>query len=373
MRAAVWVELGKPNIEIQEVTPLPLRDHEVVVRVEASNVSVSDYFPLTNDPETVGQPVPQILGHCGTGVVIEIGPKVERLAVGDKVVVTSTPECGECHFCINNKPEFCAEMAWMGPNVYQDANGVEMAGNAYVGAFAEHMIVPDIQATKVVTDLPFDQLAMVALPIATGVGAALRIAPITPGADVVVLGAGSVGISYIQAAKMVGAGTIVAVDPLPHRRELALKFGATHVVDPTAGDPVAAVQEITGNKGGMLAGAGGDFVFEAAADARAIEQAWDMCRSGGHIVLCSVTDQMMTAKVTFTALPFAVQGKTIHACQGGGISQRRDIPWLVGMIERGQLDVAGMIDAHYPLNDISRAMDDMMARRILAPILMPQS
>jgi S-(hydroxymethyl)glutathione dehydrogenase/alcohol dehydrogenase len=373
VKAAVWVELGKANIEIREVEPLPLRDHEVVVRVEASNVSVSDYFPLTNNPETVGQPVPQILGHCGAGVVIEIGPKVERLAVGDKVVVTSTPECGECHFCVTGSPEFCAEMAWMGPNTYKGADGVEMAGNAYVGAFAEHMIVPDIQATKVETDLPFDQLAMVALPIATGVGAALRVAPVTVGSDVVVLGAGSVGISYIQGAKLAGASTIVAVDPLAHRRELALKFGATHVVDPGEGDVAAQVRAITGDKGGMLQGAGGDFVFEAAADARAIEQAWDLTRSGGHTVLCSVTDQMMDATVTFPALPFAVQGKTVHTVQGGGISQRRDIPWLVTLIESGQLNVADMIDAHYPLADISKAMDDMMARSVLAPILMPQS
>lgn len=373
MKAAVWTELGKPTIEIREVEALPLRPHEIVVRVEAANVSISDYLPLTNDAETVGQPVPQILGHCGVGVVIEIGSGVQRLAVGDKVIVTSTPECGECYFCINGNPSLCAEMAWMGPNTHKGADGVEMAGNAYVGAFAEQMIVPDIQATRVETDLPFDQLAMIALPVSTGVGAALRIAPVTPGADVVVIGTGSVGISYIQAAKLAGAGKIVAVDPLPHRRELALKFGATHAVDPGAGDAIAAVQEITGDKGGMLSASGGDFVFEAAADARAIEMAWQMARSGGHIVLCSVMEEMMTATVTFPALPFAVSGKTIHTCQGGGISQRRDIPWMVAMAERGDIDVAGMIDAHYPLSEIGVAMQDMRARTVLSPILMPQS
>lgn len=372
MKAAVWTELGKVAVEIRDVTPLPLRPHEIVVRCEAANLSISDYLPMTNDPKTVGQPVPQILGHSGAGVVIEIGAAVERLKVGDKVVVTSTPECGECYFCTGGNPSLCAEMSWMGPNTYVGGDGVEMAGNAYVGSAAEHMIVPDIQATKVDTEVSFEELALVALPISTGVGAALRIAPVTIGSDVAVFGAGSVGIAYIQAARLAGAATIVAVEPIAERRELALRFGATHVVDPAAGDPVAAVIQITGDKGGMLQGGGVDFAFEAAASAEAILQAWQVTRSGGHVVLCSVTEDMMTATVTFPALQLAVAGKTIHSCQGGGISQRRDIPWIVGMIERGDIDAKGMLERSYRLNELDELWIAIAERTVLAPIVTPQ-
>ncbi|WP_395593678.1 alcohol dehydrogenase catalytic domain-containing protein [Pseudomonas sp. B26140] len=371
MKAAVWRAGEEPAISIEEASLLPLRSRDVVVRVEASNVSISDHLLLAFDPIQVGWPAPQVLGHAAAGTVEKIGSDVRRVKIGDRVIVTSTPNCGECYFCLNGRPDQCATMVFVGPAHATLSDGTLIYPNASVGSFAELAVVPETQLTAVKTDLPSDQLSLLANPVGTGVGAALRTAPIKSGSTVAVVGCGPVGLAYIQGARIADAAQIIAIDPLPERRALAMRFGATHSIDPAQVDPVEAVLDLSEDAGGMLQGRGADYVFESAAESHAIEQAWAMARATGHVTFSSVCLDMMTAKITFPALPFALAGKTVHSCQYGSLDQRRDLPWLIGLAERGKLDLAGMIDRRYPLTQLLDAMRDAGTRSVIGPTLMP--
>lgn len=369
MKAAVWREDGVP-MAIEQVELLDLGPRDVLVRVGASNVSISDYISI--HPANAGQPLPQILGHAAAGVIEAIGSAVERVAVGDRVVVTGTPQCGECFFCVRGRADICVEAKFIGPARARLSDGLLAMPNGNVGSFAELLVTPDIQVTTVHTDLPDDQLSLIANGIGTGIGVALRIAPIEAGSVVVAVGCGSCGLSFIQGARIAGAAKIIAVDPLPARREAALKFGATCVVDPNDGDPVEAVWDLAGDAGGPHQGKGGDYVFEAAGTIEAQQQSWTMTRATGHLTLATVPYDM-SQSLRFPAVPFSVFGKTVHSCQYGGLNIRRDIPWIVTLAESGRLDIGGLIDRHYPLDQVNQAIADTASFAAIAPTLIPNN
>lgn len=374
MKAAVWLEAGDPKVSVEELEPFPLRPHDVLVRIEAANVSLSDHIPLVSDPRTLGQPTPQVLGHAGAGTVEEIGSAVERVRVGDRVIATSTPNCHICHFCTHGRPDHCSRMVVVGPpHAKRTEDGTPVHPNASVGSFADLAVIPDIQLTSVYTDLPSEQLALIANPVGTGVGVALRTAPVAAGSVAVAVGCGPVGLSFVQGARIAGAAQIIAVDPIPERRDAALRFGATSIVDPLVADPIEAVLELTEDVGGVFQGRGGDYVFESAGEEQGIEQAWAMTRATGHVTLSSVCRDMTGATVTFPALPFALSGKTVHSCQYGSLNQLADLPWLVGLAERDQLDLSGMIDHRYPLAEVETALRAAADRTAIGSTILPQT
>jgi S-(hydroxymethyl)glutathione dehydrogenase / alcohol dehydrogenase len=365
VKAAVWRKDGAP-MDIENVQLVNLEPHEILVRVGASNVSISDYISL--HPANAGQPLPQILGHAASGTVEAIGSAVERLAVGDRVVVTGTPQCGECHYCVRGRADFCIKQEFLGPERARLSDGAMARMSIYVGSFADMLITRDIQATRVETDLPDDQLSLIANAIGVGMGVSMRLAPVEPGSVAVAVGAGSCGLSFIQGAKLAGASKIIAVDPLPARRALALKFGATHVVDSSDGDPVEAVCELSGDVGGPHQGRGGDYVFESCGNVEGQQQSWAMTRATGHLTLSTVPFDM-SVSLTFPAVPFSVFGKTVHSCQQGGLNIRRDIPWIVRLAESGQIDIDGMIDRRYKLEEVNDAIAACADFSAVAPTL----
>ena len=413
MTAAVSTPSG---VRVEEIELLPVGPRDVLVRVEAANVSVADGFsgpggsgspggpamspgglgnpggpldpgglpgPGTGGPGGIPFPEPgdealeflklpdQIVnGHAGVGVVEEVGHRVSRVQVGDRVLMTSNPNCGVCAYCLRGRQDQCAEMVPVGPAFARGQDGTMVFANGRVGCFAQLSVIPETQVTPVDSDLPGDQLSLIANPVATGVGAAMIIAPVTPGSVAAVLGCGPVGLSYIQGARLVQAAQIIAVDPLPHRREAALRFGATDVVDPGQSDPVEAVRELSGDAGGLMFGRGADFVFEAVGDARAAEQAWSMARLTGHVTLAGVGGERPV--VSFPYGEFAVlAGRTVHSCQWGGVLQRRDFPWLIRLAEDGRLDVAGLAERSYALKELGDALRDVTARTVIGATLLP--
>ncbi|WP_408997449.1 zinc-binding dehydrogenase [Streptomyces scabiei] len=205
----------------------------------------------------------------------------------------------------------------------------------------------------------------------TGVGAALRTARIEPGSVVAVVGCGPVGLSYIQAARLALADQIIAIEPLAHRRAAALRMGATTVIDPAETDPVEAVCELSGDAGGVNQGRGADYVFDAANDASATEQAWAMTRSAGDLTLAGL-DPRPGARVSFPMVQFSNFGKTIHSCQMGSLLMRRDLPWMVRLAERGQLDLASLAERTYPLKAVGEALRDVAECNVLGATVDPR-
>jgi len=316
-------------------------------------------------------PTHLVNGHGGVAVVEAVGSAVDRVRPGQRVIVVSTPNCGSCRYCVRGLPQFCAKLVPFGRAYARTADGTPVHGNSNVGLFAQHTITTEYHCTPVETDLPDDQLALVANPIVTGAGAALITAPITPDSVVAVVGCGPIGLGYVQAARFAGASRIVAVDPLPQRRAAAERFGANDVFDPGAVDPVAEVRKIDDGGGALFAG-GADFVFDASGDARGIEQAWAMTGLGGHLVLAGISSDPF-ARVSFPLAEFAViAGRTIHPCQQGSALMARDLPWLVQLAERGVFDLAKLAERTYRLEDAAAAMADVSDRSVLGAAIVPK-
>ena len=356
---------------VEEVELRPLGLSDVLVRIRAANACVTDaiLIGLTGSRPRFEMPMPQILGHGGVGIVEAVGSEVHVVRPGDRVIASANPLCGSCYYCLRGRPDQCAQIVMVGPANGRVADGQETFPNANIGSYAEYSIVPDTQVTPVETTVPDDELALLADGVGGGLGAVFNTAPVQMGSSVAVFGCGATGLAYIQGARVAGASQIIAIDPIASRRQLAAELGATDLVDPSAGDVIGMVQELTPDVGGF-SGRGVEYAFEASGDAKAIEQAWAVTRAAGHVVLASVTHDQ-NASVTFPAIPLAMFGKTIHSCQWGWINIRRDLPRFIRLIEAGQVQVRPLVTRHYPLEDLNEALADVAARRNLGAIMTP--
>jgi S-(hydroxymethyl)glutathione dehydrogenase / alcohol dehydrogenase len=381
MKAAVWRAHGEP-MAVEEVELRPLGTTDVLIRIQAANACVTDAIVLglmverggmeerTNGGLGIGDmPMPQILGHGGVGVVEAVGSEVRVVKPGDRVMALANPFCGRCYFCLRDRPDQCVQIVFVGPASGRLPDGIEVSPNANIGAYAEHAIVPDTQVVPVETSVPDDELALLADGVGGGLGGALIVAPVQVGSSVAVFGCGATGLAYIQGARIAGAGQIIAVDPIASRRQLATELGATDTVDPSAGNVVEMVRELTPDVGGF-AGRGVEYAFEASGDPRAVEQAWAVTRAVGHVVLASVTWDL-AAKVSLPAVPLAMFGKTIHSCQWGWINIRRDLPRFIHLIEAGHVKVSPLVTRHSSLEGLNEALAESAARGSLGTIMTP--
>jgi S-(hydroxymethyl)glutathione dehydrogenase/alcohol dehydrogenase len=357
MRAAIFVGEGQP-LSVEEVTPNPPGPREVVVDVSASGVCHSDlsivdgYVPL---------PPPSILGHEGAGVVREVGAEVTRLRPGDKIIASFVPSCGTCFFCVHDQANLCEQM-WsfsMVPRAKR-ADGAAVTAMTGLGTFSDAMTIDERSAVKVETDLPDDQLALLGCGVTTGVGAALNTARVQPGSTVAVVGCGGVGTAVIQGARIAGAARIIAVDPVGLKRKTAEQLGATDLVDPSAGDPVAQVQALTG-------GRGADYAFEVIGLPETILQVFAMTRTGGTAVMVGMP--RMDATVTFPAWQLFGGEKRLLGCIYGSAQVKRDFHRFIGLVETGRLDLGAMVSRRISLDEVNDAFRAMAAGEVIRSVI----
>jgi S-(hydroxymethyl)glutathione dehydrogenase/alcohol dehydrogenase len=218
------------------------------------------------------------------------------------------------------------------------------------------------QAFPLHTDLPDDVLSLLGCGITSGVGAVFNVAEVKPGRSVAIFGTGHLGLWMIQGARLAGAGQIIAVEPLTHRREMAARLGATDLVDPADGDAIEQVKVLTG-------GRGADYVLEAAGPAKAQEQALLAARRAGTVVLTGV--ERLGATVTYPQMVLALQGRRLLSCQNGNVRMRRDLPLFVSMLEDGRLDAGPIITARYGLDQINDALSASAEKRDLTGVIVP--
>src|SRR3989442_2521959 len=230
MRAAILEAAGQPfvvrdDVEIEAPRPGPVRVKVPHCGGCPSDLSVADgVFPA---------PTPIILGPEAAGVVEAVAAEVEGLAPGDHVVLTPVPPCGTCYWCVRREPGVCVNTAGIQTNTLRDGRtGLSRRGGMVfrglnVGAFAEYVLTPATGAVKIPHEIPLDVACVVGCAVQTGVGAALNTARVAPGATVLVMGLGGVGLSIVQGARVAGAARIIAADPVAARRAAAIGFGAT--------------------------------------------------------------------------------------------------------------------------------------------------
>ncbi len=255
MQAAVFEAVGTP-IEVGDVDLRGPGPREVLVRIAACGVCHSDLSVVDG---SFPSPLPVVLGHEAAGVVEEVGADVTSVAPGDKVVLTPLPPCGNCYFCTRGQPTLCA--TWGGSlftSLLADGTSPFSRGGEIVyrglatAAWAEQAIMPEEGVVKVDDDVPLETACVLGCAVQTGVGAVLNTARVEEGATVLVLGAGGIGIAVTQGARLAAASRIIVSDPVAERREAALRFGATDVIDPADADPVVAAFELTARHRGRL-------------------------------------------------------------------------------------------------------------------------
>lgn len=355
VRAAVLTHVGQP-LEIRtDVEVEAPHAGEVQVRVVASGVCHSD---LSARSGVMMMQTPAVLGHEGAGVVEQVGPGVSTVQPGDHVLVTWVPQCGGCFFCRRDEGHLCeqATVSMASGGLLDGTTRFTSAGRrlhqmAAAGTFAEVVVVPEIGIVPLPRDLDLTVAALLGCSVLTGVGAVEHTAGVGPGDAVAVVGCGGVGLNVVQGARISGAGQIIAVDTNPAKLDLAVRFGATDVVDAGAGDAVSGVMALTGQRGV-------DVGFEVVGLQRTIDQAITMTRRGGQAVLVGVPAMDVTVTVpAFFGLVLA--SKTIRGCWYGSSNPRRDVPRLIDHYLEGRLLLDELVSRRIPLDDVNAALDAM--------------
>jgi S-(hydroxymethyl)glutathione dehydrogenase/alcohol dehydrogenase len=344
---------------VEELSLRALGPHDVHVRVAASGVCHSD---LSIQDGTIPHPLPAVLGHEGAGVVLETGAEVSTVAPGDHVVLAWVAPCRACFFCLRGHPELCEhglDHAFTAPYATA-ADGTAFLAAFGTATFGEETIVPERACIRIDPAFPLEHGALVGCGVVTGVGSVCNSARVEPGASVVVIGCGGVGLAAIQGARLAGAEPIIAVDRVAAKLDLARRCGATAVIDAATGDEVAAVQALTG-------GRGADYVFEVVGRSATMEAAFEMTRRAGTCTIVGAGSP--TDMVKFGALQLMVGAKTLRGCVYGSTDPARDFPEIVRLQQAGKLDLEALVTRRIALDELDDAFRAMQAGEVARSIV----
>ncbi|MGB7218155.1 MAG: alcohol dehydrogenase catalytic domain-containing protein, partial [Vicinamibacterales bacterium] len=338
-----------------------------------------------------------IQGHGGVGIVVEVGSAVRRCQVGDRVIVPVTANCGQCFLCLHGRGDACTAGAGRPVLPVADtSDGIPVNGT--LGGFSEYMVAWEEQTVPVNTTVSAAELSLLSCVMSTGLGLAMRRMPIEAGMDVLVLGAGPLGLSAVQGARIQGAAQIIVVEPIRARRDLAMKLGATTVIDPNVdrgvgnADLIAKIRALcktgmersyAGGRGPNPAAYGPMYVLEAVGGDRfppkaeagpdptgveSLQLAWTVCANGGVIRTCGV-GQAAGSTVTFPAGQWANALKTHLPGNFAGVNTMRDIPEFVRLIESKRFDAASLVGQTVPLDRARDALQVAADRTAISGIV----
>jgi S-(hydroxymethyl)glutathione dehydrogenase/alcohol dehydrogenase len=350
---AALLERPRSPLVIADVTLAPLQAHDVLVRLGASGFCHTDLEVIDG---ALARPMPIVLGHEGAGVVHAVGTAVSRVRPGDHVVCSWNPSCGACYYCERSLPILCERVTSLHPRGMLSDGARRLSVDdrpvnhfSMVSSHAEYCVVPEAGAIPVSHDIPFDRACLIGCGVMTGYGAATRVAPVTAGSDVVVVGCGAVGLNAIQGAAANGAGTIIGIDSVPERLDLALELGATHAISGSASELVSEVKRLTGGRGAA-------FVFESAGHANAMALALECARPGGDVVILGKVPVDEAVTFRFGSM---MGEKRITRSSYGGARPERDFPALARAYLDGKLKLDELIGRRVPLDAINDAVEAM--------------
>ena len=400
-RFQAFVKYNAANpAELMDLTVLPITGRQMVIRQEAAQTCYTNVDTVLVPGTNINRPT--IMGHGGVGIVEAIGPQVLSCRVGDRVVVNLHDACGRCFNCLNMRSDKCVQGRDAVPTCTM-ADGTQVYSPT--SGMAELLIVNEDYATPLFTDVSPAEISMLTCVSGCGLGMTMTNCPVEVASDVVIFGAGPVGLAAVMGAKVKGASRIIAVEPIAYRRDLALKLGATDVVDPnqyTGREPISNpsangdrfrddlvmhLREMTRERNDRLwAGMGRNgphHVIEAVGGDRltpvevqgpdptgitVLNQCWELGSSIGTIVTCSV-GQPRDGFVSLPASQWADGAKHHWPGTGGGTNDRRDAPRHVRLMETGQIDMAASVGRTHPLSQSRQAYQECADRTIISTVV----
>ncbi|MCW3836769.1 Zn-dependent alcohol dehydrogenase [Sphingomonas canadensis] len=348
MKAAILFEAEKP-LEIADIRLADPGPREVLIRTAACGVCRSDLHFIDG---AFPHPVPTVPGHEAAGVVEAVGSDVAHLKPGDHVITFFTVFCGSCEMCVTGRPSLCVDPSTRRPADAEPrirlADGTPLAQFLNLSAFSEMMLVHENACVAIDKAMPLDRAALLGCAVITGAGAVFNDSRVRPGESVAVIGAGGIGLSAINAAKIAGAGMILAIDPVAEKREIALKMGATHAIDATMDGLAKEVLTLTG--GGV------HYAIEAVGRPNTAELAWTILRRGGTATILG-----MIAPGNSVTLPGPtfLTGKKIQGSLLGSTRFPIDMPRLVRMYLDGLLDLDTMVAERIVLGQVNDALEKL--------------
>ena len=357
--AAVLRERNTP-FSIENVELDDLRDDEVLVRVVAAGICHTDISAQARIP------TPAVLGHEGAGVVEEVGRSVTKVKAGDHVVLTFG-FCGACPNCHKGAPHRCDDMAVLqfGCRRADGSATLRACGDVVHGAFfqqssfATYAIATERNTIPVSRELPLHELAPLGCGIQTGAGAVMNSLDVRAGESLAVFGVGSVGLSAVMAAVVVGAAPIIAIDIHAHRLELAQELGATHTIEAGNGGVVARINEI--------ARRGVDHSLETSANEQAFNDAIACLAMGGACAL--VTVPHLGEPFAFAPRTLIAREATLKGVLEGSSVPDVFIPELIRLYTAGKFPIDRLITT-YPFAEINQAIEDSHTGKAIKPVLL---
>jgi len=338
---------------IEEVDLEDPKNGEVRVKISACGICRSDLSALEGK-ETVEFPV--VLGHEATGTVEAVGPGVSELKEGDTVILSWSPACGTCAGCKRGEVHLCAGISMTtGSQGPLSLGGTPLDRFMGLGAFCEHVVVAEAMAVPISSKLPAEHACLIGCGVTTGFGASVNTAAIRWGETVAVLGCGGVGLSAIQGARVAGASRIIAIDPIPERRDVALQVGATDTLAPN--DVVKQVINMTG---------GVDCAIECVGNISTMQDAFYMIRDGGRAVVVGLPTY--TDKLDIPAIMLLRERKLTGSIYGSA-SPHRDFARFAALGESGRLDLAKLVDKTRPFTEINEGFEEMREGRLTRVVL----
>lgn len=362
--AAVLTAVGRP-LEIRRTRIGRLERGDVLVRIMATGLCHTDLEVIDG---SLAYPMPIVLGHEGAGVVEAVAEDVTDVTAGDHVVCSWNPHCGHCFYCERDQPILCEPFTFHQPRGHLLDGTSRLRCDAatvhhfsVVSSHAQYAVVPQSGAIRVPKEIPFDRACLIGCGVMTGVGAAVRLAPVEAGASVAVIGCGAVGLNALQGARLAGAGTIIAIDRAKGRQTLSRLFGADLTTGEPGDDAVSFVKQATD-------GRGADYVFEAAGSADGFRLGAEIVRPGGHLVFLGKVNVDQDVAFRWGAL---MGEKKITRSSYGGARPRRDFPWLARCYLDGRLKLDELITARLPLQRINEGFDAMRRGEGIRTVVLP--
>lgn len=360
--AVMWQSSGE--FEITELELDPPEAHEVLVRFDYSGLCHTDEHMRTGD---ISFEPPMVGGHEGSGVVEEVGPGVVGLTPGDHFVSSWMPYCGSCRFCLTGHSNLCDNGRFLLAGTMLDGTqrlhgrGVSMGSFDVLGTFSQWNVIPDSAVVRIDSDVPLDSAALTSCGVPTGWGSAVYAADTRPGDVIVVYGIGGIGINAVQGAVHGGAELVVAIDPLPFKREMALKLGATHAF----ADPAEAHEFVWNETRGQ--GADASIITVGLVGKQVVLDAFAMIRKGGVVVVTAVSNPSLMLEVPGFELTL-YQKRLIGSLFGSG-NPHQDIRKIIRLYQRGQIKLDELITSRYSLEDVNVGYDDLNAGKNIRGLL----